>query len=147
MLRNHYSAILMAFVFFAGCGGGDDSVKPGVVVRGKLLKGGQPLSVPNQAVGAGMVQVALIPADKPGEPERALAKPDGTFQVVGSGKGLAAGRYKLAVFQRDHGMESDQLAGAFNEKSTPIIVELPASKVGGQVDLGDFDLDSYDKKK
>jgi hypothetical protein len=137
----------MAFVGVVGCSSEDASIKPGVIVRGRLLQDGQPLSVPNQSVGAGMVQVALVPIDKPGEPERALAKPDGTFQVVGSGKGLASGHYKLAVFQRDHGMESDQLKGAFNEKNTPITVELPASKVGSQIDLGDFDLAVYLKKK
>lgn len=146
MLRHGLSVMLLTFIFSAGCSEGDASIKPGVIVRGKLLKSGQPLSVPNQAVGAGMVQVALIPVDKLSEPERALAKSDGTFQIVGSGKGLAAGRYKLVVFQRDRGIESDQLAGAFNEKNTPITVELPASKVGGQIDLGDFDLDIYLKK-
>ena len=139
-------AWLAAFLL-SGCGGdGNPPVASGIVVQGKVVKGGQPLAVPRQDVGFGMVQVMLIPVSGSGETERCSAKPDGTFQVLGAGKGLPAGRYKLAVYQRDKGIESDLLEGAFSEQKTPIVVELPEKNVGGRLDLGVIELDSYSKK-
>src|SRR5712691_1383280 len=148
MVGREWVVAFVPLLLLLGCSGdGNPPVPAGVIVQGKLLKGGQPLNVPNQDVGFGVVEIVLIPADKPGEPERALAKPDGTFQALGPGKGLPPGRYKLAVYQRDQGMSSDQLCGMFSVEKTPISINLSDSKVGGKLDLDVIELDSYSAKK
>lgn len=138
----------VVMLLLVGCsGGGNPEVKPGVTVRGKVLKGGEPLKVRNQEIGVGMVEVVLIPASNPANSERTLAKPDGTFEILGPGKGLPPGDYKLAVYQRDQGPGTDLLGGAFSEAKTPITVKLSESNVGGQMNLEVIELDSYAAKK
>lgn len=140
--------LLCVLLLLVGCSGsGNPEVKSGVTVRGKILKGGEPLKVPNQDIGVGMIEVVLIPTSNPANSERALAKPDGTFELIGPGKGLPPGDYKLAIYQRDQGPGSDQLGGAFSEAKTPISVQLSDSNVGGKMNLDVIELDSYAPKK
>ena len=140
---------LSLLVLLAGCGGPKNpEVKPGIVIKGKVLKGGQPLVVPNQDIGVGVIEVMLSPVDaKPGsEIQTANAKKDGTFELVRAGKGVPAGKYKLAVYQRDQGIESDQLQGAFSKETTPITIDVPEAKTGQTIELDVIELDSYQKK-
>ena len=57
------SGVLLLLCWVA-CGCSDDpgyKVPKGVIVAGKVLKGGQPLAVPRADVGFGMIEVALVP--------------------------------------------------------------------------------------
>jgi hypothetical protein len=127
-----------------GCSQGDTALGPaGVVVKGRVIKGGQPIPVPRPDVMYGLVEVALIPEGSPpdstGEP--ASVEVDGTFRVTGTGKGLPAGKYKVTVRQMIDG--KDTFKDAFSPAKTPITVELPSSRVGSEVKLDDIDLEKY----
>lgn len=144
------SGVLLLLCWVA-CGCSDDpgyKVPKGVIVAGKVLKGGQPLAVPRADVGFGMIEVALVPENASiGPRETATASSDGSFEVLGMGKGVPPGRYKLAIFQRDKGVDSDALEGAFSDEKTPISVDVTKDKLGGKLDMKVIELDSYAPKK
>lgn len=128
----------------AGCNAGYQP-KQGVVVTGRLLKGGKPLEVPRQDVGFGNVELRLVPTVG-GAVSSSVGK-DGSFKIVGAGAGIAPGSYRVAVTQQDHGWNSDALQGAFSDNDSPITVEVPQDKLGRTFDLGVLELDNYKKKK
>ena len=136
-------ALLPALLFLTGCGDGNPTVAKGVIVKGKVLRDGKPLEVPNREIGLGRVELLLISPNANNELESALASPDGTFEFLGPGKGVAPGSYKLVVLQQDKGFQSDMLEGAFSEAKTPIQVTIPADKIGGSHDLGTIELKTY----
>lgn len=136
-------ACLTCLLAWTGCGDGNPPVQKGVVVKGKIVRDGKPLEVPNRDIGLGRVELLLIMPGTGGELESALAEPDGTFVFMGPGKGVAAGSYKLVVLQQDKGFQSDMLEGAFSEANTPIQVTIPQDKLGDTHDLGTIDLATY----
>jgi hypothetical protein len=69
-----------------------------------------------------------------------------SFEIFGLGIGVPPGSYKLAVYHRDKGFDSDALEGAFSEENTPIKVQVPEAKVGGRFDLEVIDLNTFSKK-
>ena len=146
MSRSINVAILLAASgLFLGCGGGFKADR-GVTVKGKLTKGGAPVTVPNMESKAGSVRVALFPVHTSIQDDRGaegtLGGMDGTFEIIGAGKGVKAGKYKLSVVA-DPGDGIDQLGGKFDGATSPIDVELTDKEVGGVKDLGTIDLDSF----
>jgi hypothetical protein len=77
------------------------------------------------------------------EVESALAEEDGSFQLVGAGRGIKPGQYKLAVLQQNQGYGSDMLKGAFSAQNTPIEITVPEDQMGDTFDLGVVELDEY----
>ena len=133
--------IIVRAVFF---GQPNDGVEPGVIVRGRIVKSGQPLVVPNREVGLGNVEVILVPIGGGnagrGTGSRVGAE-DGSFEIVGPGLGVRPGTWRLAVYQQDQGYGSDMLEGAFSEEASPITIEVPADE--RKTDLGTIDLGSF----
>jgi hypothetical protein len=117
----------------------------GVVVKGKVVKGGKTLDVPNREVGLGRVVVYLVPlgGGEAKDAPSALADAQGNFQVQGAGRGIPPGKYRVSVLQQDKGPESDLLKGEFSQTKSPVEVEIPAK--GGTHDLGTIDLDQPKK--
>jgi len=100
--------LLLACILVLGCGGG------GGAVKGKVLKGGQPLKVSDK----GMVQVRFI---NESDGFTAPVGPDGSFTLTGNeGKGIPAGKYKIAVLAYDPYPTKDLLAGKFSAMATPV---------------------------
>jgi len=129
--------LLLPVLALAGCG---SSVEEGVIVTGKIIMNGDPLKAPRRDVGIGVVYVKLVPVDvEGGETESVEAAEDGTFKIIGPGKGVPPGSYKLAISQQG-GPDSDMLIDKFSEETTPITVNLPKDKVGDTIDLGTIDL-------
>ncbi len=143
-----YSLLVVVVLSILGCSG-DDSPKgpPGVVIKGRVVKGGQPIHVPRPDISYGLVEVSLIAegsqAGTSGEP--VSMNLDGTFEVSGIGKGLAAGKYKVAVRQLIDA--KDSFGGVFSAAKTPITIEIPPGKVGSEIKLEDIDLDKYLSEK
>jgi len=83
--------LIVAFVA-AGCAG---KVKP----NGKILKGGQPLTVGEK----GVIGLAFFSTtDDPPKMYNATTKPDGTFTIVGpENKGIPPGKYKVQLTVQD----------------------------------------------
>ena len=136
--------LLVAASLILGCGG----FKPdtGVTVKGKITKGGTPLTVPNMAVKAGFIKVDLVPVHAGAQDDRVMAPSmqeiDGTFLIVGDGKGVKPGKYKLSVVTNP-GNGQDDLKGKFNGVASKIEVDISEKNLGGTQDLGTLELDSY----
>lgn len=144
-LVRSFGALGAVCVLLAGCGGAQTGPK-GVTVTGTIVKDGKPLDVPNREAGLGNVLVSLVPlGPSPKAAEHALAGKDGSFKILGPGRGIPPGKYRLAVQQQDRGPGSDMLKGRFSEKSSPVEVEIPADKLDGAHDLGPIDLGKFGK--
>jgi len=137
----------LAIVLLAGCGP-KYVTNAGVKVKGRIVKGGQPLQVPGRESGTGWVEVNLTPVSvedlKQYVDTSEQTDADGNF-VIEYERGLPPGKYKVAVYQRSTGLESDDLKGAFSKEKTAITVDLDPAKVGGTQDVGTIDLDKPGK--
>jgi hypothetical protein len=137
-----WACVSLMTVLVAGCG--NDGVEKGVTVKGKIQKGGQVLKPTGPvAPGASKVEVIFYPSAADGVAEQAIANTDtGEFTLVGAGKGIKPGTYKVGVFVRGAGFDSDELGGKFNQQNTTISITIPAEKVGQEHDLGVIDIDN-----
>lgn len=107
-------------LFLGGCGG--SNLKP----AGKVLKGGKPFTLSEK----GVFVIGLIEEkdEKRGNPHPVDTKTDGTFKVVGrEGKGIAPGRYYVAVEAFDPYPGNDLLKGAHQPSKTKLTVEVKGS--------------------
>jgi hypothetical protein len=103
----------------------------------KIHKEGKPMQVPLMDIGVGMIEVVLMVPDAPEHSE--LADAEGNVTFAG---GVKPGTYKMAVFQRDEGMDSDLLNGAFSRQATKITIVVPDNE-GEEIDLGTIELNDY----
>lgn len=136
---------LLFVVAMTGCSG--EKVDKGVTVKGKIQKGGQVLKPTGPAApGASKVEIIFYPSDPNGVAEQAVADPStGDFTLIGAGKGIKPGTYKVGVFVRGAGFDSDELAGKFNKDQTTISVSIPEDKLGSTHDIGAIDIDNPPK--
>src|SRR5262245_25394215 len=128
-VKRFLGAALVA-VALVGCSNGNPPAKTGVIVTGKVLKGGQPLTVEKSPPGEPPAEVVFIPLFPGGEREAQWLKPDGSFEEIGQQKGIKPGKYRLAVLHFVKGRGSDGLGGAFSEQASPIEIDVPADKSG-----------------
>ena len=113
------SVALVVPLFLAGCGGGKHKVP------GKVVQAGQPLTVSDQ----GKFVITFIPEGGKGAIGTST-RPDGTFVVTGTdGKGIAPGKYKVAVQAWDPYPRKDKLGGKYNEANTRLTVEVGTGEV------------------
>jgi hypothetical protein len=144
MARFSPLTMLVGIVLLLGCGGHKPAT--GIIVKGKVTKGGAPITVPNMESKVGTVKIELFPvytdpADQR-EAEGTLSEADGSFNIVGAGKGIKPGKYKLAIFA-DPGDGINQLGDRFTGENSPIEVEISEKDVGGTKDLGTLEVDTY----
>lgn len=141
-----------------GCGGGRLPVDQGVIVRVKLLKGGQPLSgamanMPPGVEDTSPFEIALVPQGGADAAETHLrgmyiaeySAADGVAVFKGPGKGIPAGKYTLTVRAANvmpGDAENDPLGGKFDLETSPLVVDIPPDKLGSEFDLPEIDLDS-----
>ncbi len=115
----------------AGCGGSGK-----LQTRGKVLKGGRPLTLPEGEY----VRLTFIPVVEAGQ-KRAedyyvaeYNRADGTFKVAGKDlKGMPPGKYKIMVEQLKG--RTDVLRGAFSEATTPFVCEVKTAADEVVIDL------------
>lgn len=135
-----FAPLVLAVAFLIGCGG--DNFEKGVTVKGKIVRSGQVLKPSGpQAPGASKVEVILFPVDPNGVDEQGILNDMGEFTLMGQGKGMKPGDYKVGVFVRGASFDSDELGGKFNEQNTPLKISIPADKVGQVHDVGTLDID------
>ena len=144
MMRLFQIASVVGVVLLMGCGG--YKAAKGVVVVGKVTKGGAPITVPNMESKTGTVKIELVPVhanpQDQREAEGTLGETDGSFKISGAGKGVMPGKYKLAIFA-DPGDGLNQLGDKFTGTNSPIEVEVSDAKLGGTQDLGSIEVDSF----
>ncbi|MGI8982656.1 MAG: hypothetical protein ACR2FY_25770 [Pirellulaceae bacterium] len=144
MNRSWRFVALIGVAFLLGCGG--YKAPSGVVVKGKVTKGGAPITVPNMDSGTGTVKIELFPVHADAQDSRdsvgTTSKSDGSFEITGAGKGVTPGKYKLAIFA-DPGDGVNQLGDKFTGSDSPIEVEVADKNLGGTQDLGSLEVDSF----
>jgi hypothetical protein len=126
------AAWVVTCLLLAGCG----SQERKVIVKGRVSKGGQPLTVKDTVLGR--VVVKFVPLNEP-DPAKAIGpqtalvnQQDGTFEVKGNdGKGIPPGKYRIAVYQYEP-MPTDKLQGKFGEKNSRIEREVTG---GEEIDI------------
>lgn len=69
---------------------------------------------------------------------------EGNFQLLGPGRGIPPGKYKVAIFHDQTGYGEDVLQGVFSEENTPIEITILEQSVGSVFKLGDIELSDYD---
>ena len=135
---------VLLVTLIVGCGG--YSPEAGVTVTGKIVKGGQPLTVPSVDSGGGL-QVQLCPRTarpdgSPGDAAGGEYNPDGTVKFQYAGKGVPPGKYLLTVELNDGTNDQDVFQGKYSLAQSKIEVTVPENKVGGSYDFGTIDLES-----
>lgn len=127
------AVVMLSLAFFPGC---NNSVKKGCVVSGKLLLNGSPLKVEGRENGTGAVMIKFIPTFANGEEEERHVNKDGSYELDGAGRGIAPGKYKIAVRQWEPIEVNDKLKGAFSPEKTTITFDVPSqSKATFNIDL------------
>lgn len=119
----------------AGCGGAPVVEAPKTTLQGKITKGGQPLPVNTTMGDYAHVQAIFMPASG-GEPINVRVGADGSFNIESAdGKPPAAGKYRVAVRQWEPYPQTDKLGGRFDERNTPITVEVTDPPKDLNIDL------------
>ncbi|HRX78989.1 MAG TPA: hypothetical protein P5307_07995 [Pirellulaceae bacterium] len=146
LTRLAFSAVMISqLLALSGCGGGV-SEDPLVIVSGTLHKEGQPLPMERADVGLGSVQLTLTPVGEGGISDYANAAEDGTFTFIGAGDGIAPGQYRFEIVHQKSGPGVDELKGAFTADKSPIMIDVPVDKAGGEHELGIIELNEYGSK-
>lgn len=109
------AACLVAFV--SGCGGGT----PHIQVKGALLNNNKALA----AKESDQLTLAFFGQSQDGKDVYAPATykwEDGTFVVVGEGKGIPPGKYKISLLWTafEGSEDDDRFRGAFSQENTPL---------------------------
>jgi hypothetical protein len=116
--------LTVVLALLCGCGS-DNVIKSGTVIRGKLLNKGVPLTAQNMDIGVGKIEIIFVPTEPSQEEFSTTANADGSYEYVGAGKGIAPGKYKVAVYQWDPYPVEDKLGNKFSKENTPITVDVP----------------------
>ncbi len=135
-------AVVAAFLLVApltGCSGGNPPVPAGIIVKGKVLKDGQPLPLPRADVGLSSLTLELVPSTG-NEVEFTQAAEDGSFEFLGPGNGVKAAEYKLVIRHELKGPGTDSLDGRYSKEKTPIELTLNESQAGTTHDMGVIDV-------
>jgi hypothetical protein len=154
MMRSWHKGLgLLAWmVLCLGCGG-SLPVEQGVVVKGKVLQGGQPINLAGGDMPPGMeestgFEVALVPEGGGEEHLRGMyygeySTDDGSVVFRGPGQGIPPGSYVLTVAGAD-AMPGDTIGdpfqGKFLTETSPFKIEVPPGKIGDEHDFGELDL-------
>ena len=119
----------LALCLVAGCGG-DKKVN----ATGRVIKGGKPLTVPDD-----FVRVLFVPYTEPGTNPKTcyLAEYDnaaGMFRALGPDlKGVPPGKYRITVAHEKG--KKDLFKGAFDLPKTPFVFEVSSSSAEIVLDL------------
>ena len=133
-----WGCIVLALLATAGCGE-EVVVKETVLLQGKVVKGGQPLTVNSAQLGDyARVEAIFVPQDNSHPGYAVKVEPDGSFRLATeSGKPLPPGKYRVAVRQWEPYPQTDLLQGKFDQKTSPIMIDIAANTT----DLGTIDID------
>lgn len=125
LLRLSAPLFLVAALCLAGCSG---TGGPKIRLQGKVHNNGQPLTVANPMTGRIQVTFYREEGTKSAlvDPIEAKVDPEtGTFTVEGhDGRGIAPGKYRIAVYWYDPFPSEDKLKGAFSQENTQIVREI-----------------------
>lgn len=122
---------LLLAIMQVGCSDTHDGTVP---LRGKVTKGGEPLSVRGREMGLGYVELQFFRIGDDGsvstDPADAAVEETGDFTVRGrDGHGVPPGKYKITVRQLDPAPDNDRLGGRFNLQNTPIVREVTGEEI------------------
>lgn len=97
-----------------------EKARGGIEVKGRLLEGGQPASMPNYLDGYNYYTVTLVP-EGAGEQGMCAVAQDGTFAIPG----MQPGKYKVGVAKIVTGQEAeDEWKGKFAADKSKLTVDV-----------------------
>ncbi len=137
---NRWLLLVLWLSIVSGCG---PSVPSGVIVKGKLVKGGSPVAPPPDGSGsAPQVTIVSTTTAEDGTSAGGQAGTDanGEFRIVAGGKGVPPGKYRMQL-QAEGEPGQDLFEGKFTGENFMQEIEVPADKVGSELDLGTIELD------
>lgn len=153
-------ALIVGLGVSAGCNRSQKlPVEQGVIVKAKILKGGQPLPAKDESGIPGMesiqpYQISLVPVGAGAEAHQrgeyvGIYDSNGIVTFVGPGKGIPPGVYKMVIvgsqtMPTEEG-SGDPLGGRFSLENTPLQFTITVSNLGKEQDLGTIDLDNPPK--
>lgn len=142
---NRWLLALLSLLVLAGCG---PSVPKGVIVTGKLTKGGTPLAAAEDGSGVALVTIVSIATAEDGSSSGGQAATDasGAFRIVAGGRGVPPGKYRLQL-SGDGGPGEDLFNFAFSGENYVKEFEVPADKLGGEFDLGTIEVNDVTPMK
>lgn len=121
-----------------GCNAPKVVVEETILLKGKLTKGGAPLTVDSSKLGDyAKVEVIFVPTEKQqGYKQSAKVGTDGSFTLATeSGKPLPPGKYKVAVRQWEPYPTKDLLGGKYDENKTPLSITIAADTKTVDIDM------------
>jgi hypothetical protein len=125
------ATILICLCVSTSCSRSDGKLN----VTGKVIKGGAPLTVPEDQY----VRVTFFPVTADGgSPKNTYAanynRTSGTFTAVGGdGKGIPPGKYRVAIEHVKNG--GDALKGAFDGDRSPFVFDIDRQSRSLVIDL------------
>ena len=136
----------VVLALLVGCTGGY-TPPTGVIVKGKLVQGGQPVAVAPSPGSYDGAEVFLFSASEsvPLADTSIYPDADGSFRIDYNGGGVPPGKYKVAVLVHKGGPETDLLEGKLSKQNTKIEFDIPADKLGKEHDLGVIDIAEHIK--
>lgn len=127
-----------ALLLSVGCSAPKVVVEETVLLKGKLTKGGTPLTVDSSKLGDyAKVEISFVPTEKQqGYKQSAKVGADGSFTLATeSGKPLPPGKYKVAVRQWEPYPTKDLLNGKYDDQKTPLSVTIAADTKHVEIDM------------
>jgi len=139
---NRRLVLVVSLFLVAGCG---PSVPRGVIVKGKVTKGGAPLKLEGQSdaspTSIDLTLVSTTPnPDGSSSGSQGQLDANGEFRFAAAGKGVPPGKYQI-LMTGNSGPGGDAFGGAFNPPNFLKEFEVPADKVGGEFDVGTIEID------
>ena len=132
---------LGSLLFITGCG---PSVPNGVIVTGKITKGGAPVAPGTDASSTPpLVTIASTTRAPDGSSPGGQSATDaaGAFRIVAGGRGVPPGKYRIQLTgETEPGVPL--FGNAYAGEKYIKEIEVPADKVGGEFDLGTIELDT-----
>ena len=137
---NRWLLVLVSLVFVSGCG---PSVPKGVIVTGKITKGGTPLAPSTDgSTVPPLVTIYSVAQAEDGSSSGGQAPTDanGVFRIVAGGRGVPPGKYRVQL-NAEIEPGTDMFNNAYTGDKYLKEIEVPADKLGGEFDLGTIELD------
>ncbi|HEX5105959.1 MAG TPA: hypothetical protein VFV87_19205 [Pirellulaceae bacterium] len=143
MMRGAF--IFLGFVTLAvvaGCGSGY-TPPAGVIVTGKVVQGGQPVSTAPTEDGYNGAHVNFFTTDGKGGDATVPCDANGNFRIEYAGEGLPPAHYKVSIAVRNGGPETDMLENKIGRDTTDIEFDIPKEKLGGEFDVGTIEINDH----
>ena len=127
--RACFLSLAVIALLASGCGGAM------IIVKGKVTRGGQPLPLKAKEKIVLTFHTEDTPAGRFPDYFKGFGGGDGNFEVFGNeGKGIPAGKYRIAVEVNRGDSDKDRLGGAFSKTESKIVRTVDGKNINIDLD-------------